>query len=152
MIKKESIKIAFAGILIGIVNGLFGAGGGMIAVPVLEKIGLQKKDCHTNALAVILPISVLSAAVYLINGSVKFSNALIYIPTGLVGALLGTYCLRKITPNLLRKIFNISLTKRGEMWYNTVEAKVGVVFIPQKTRPKYEKRGLLWRLRSLHMI
>ena len=28
------------------------------------------------------------------------------------------------------------------MWYNIVQAKVGVVFIPDELRPKYEKRGL----------
>ena len=39
--KKGKFKILsyIGGILIGAVNGLFGAGGGIIAVPILEKAG-----------------------------------------------------------------------------------------------------------------
>ena len=51
----ENIKKIFAGVCIGIVNGLFGAGGGMIAVPILKYMGFERKDAHKNAIAVILP-------------------------------------------------------------------------------------------------
>ena len=39
---KFKIFSYLSGILIGAVNGLFGAGGGIIAVPILEKTGLNK--------------------------------------------------------------------------------------------------------------
>lgn len=103
--KNNNLLTAAAGLAVGIVNGLLGAGGGMIAVPLLKKLGLSQKQAHANAVAVILPITVLSAVLYLIKGYVRFSDALIFIPVGLLGSLIGTYCLKKISPKWLKRIF-----------------------------------------------
>lgn len=116
IIKKKIKKFIYnlaLGIPIGIVNGLFGAGGGMLAVPFLKKTGLEQKKSHANAIAVILPITLLSAILYLVNGSVKFSQAWIYIPTGLIGAILGTLILKKISPKWLKKIFGAFMIYAG---------------------------------------
>lgn len=102
---KNFIKNGFKGILIGAVNGLFGAGGGMIAVPLLKKGGMEVKESHANAVAVILPITVVSGIIYLWKGYVSFSDALPYIPAGVVGAVLGTLALKKISPLWLKRIF-----------------------------------------------
>lgn len=77
----------------------------MLAVPILKKLGLEQKDAHSNAVAVILPVSLLSATLYIANDYVNLSDAVIYIPTGLLGAVLGTYCLHKISPVWLKRIF-----------------------------------------------
>ncbi len=102
--KKTAISVLW-GVVIGTINGMFGAGGGMIAVPVLKKLGLEQKQAHANAIAVILPITVLSAGLYMFRGTVKLSDAWIYLPTGVIGALLGTFCLKKISPVWLKRIF-----------------------------------------------
>ncbi len=102
---KIKVKNFLFGSLIGIINGLFGAGGGMLAVPFLRKNGLNQKSAHENAVAVILPITVISAVVYCLKGFVKLSDAYIYIPTGLIGAYLGTKIMAKISPKLLKGIF-----------------------------------------------
>ncbi len=104
-LKKGKFISALFGLLIGAVNGLFGAGGGMIAVPVLKKLGLSQKEAHANAIAVILPITIVSAVMYVLKDTVKISDALIYLPTGVIGALLGTVCLKKISPVWLKRIF-----------------------------------------------
>ena len=44
--KKKGVLTAGAGLAIGIINGLLGAGGGMIAVPLLQKLGLDRKQAH----------------------------------------------------------------------------------------------------------
>ena len=103
--KKNNLLTAAAGLAVGIVNGLLGAGGGMIAVPLLKKLGLSQKQAHANAVAVILPITVLSAVLYLIRGYVRLSDCLIFIPGGLLGSLIGTYFLKKISPRWLKRIF-----------------------------------------------
>lgn len=103
--RKNNLLTAAAGLAVGIVNGLLGAGGGMIAVPLLKKLGLNQKQAHANAVAVILPITVLSAVLYLIKGYVLLSDCFIFIPGGLVGSLIGTYCLKKISPRWLKIIF-----------------------------------------------
>ena len=85
----------------------------MIAVPLLKKIGLEQKSAHANAIAVILPISILSAFLYLYKDYVNLSDAIPFIPTGILGALLGTYFLRKISPLWLKRIFGAFMIYAG---------------------------------------
>lgn len=101
----KSLRLALSGLAVGFVNGLLGAGGGMLAVPVLKKLGLSQKEAHSNAVAVILPITALSALLYIWCGYAKLGATLPFIPSGLVGALIGTYLLKKISPKLLKKGF-----------------------------------------------
>ena len=102
---KKTLLPAAAGICIGFINGLLGAGGGIIAVPVLHRMGLERKQAHANAVAVMLPVSIMSAVLYLINGYVTVSDALPYIPGGIAGAVAGTYIMKKISPLWLKRIF-----------------------------------------------
>ena len=112
-IKKDFLYNLTFGLAIGFVNGLLGAGGGMIAVPLLKRAGLEQKSAHANAVAVILPISILSAVFYIIKDYVSISNALIYMPTGVIGALLGTYFLKKISALWLKRIFGFFMVYAG---------------------------------------
>lgn len=102
---KNFVTISLMGMLIGVVNGCFGAGGGMIAVPMLKKVGLDVKESHANAVAVIFPITVISGIMYLMKGYVKLGDAISFIPTGVLGAVLGTLALKKISPLWLKRIF-----------------------------------------------
>lgn len=105
--KDKNNKILTAGgFLIGIINGMLGAGGGMIAVPMLKKFGgMEQRDAQANSVAIILPLTVVSAVLYLFNNNVEFKSALVFIPSGLAGALLGTFLLGKIPNKWLKKIF-----------------------------------------------
>ena len=111
--KNNFLITAVSGLTIGLINGLLGAGGGMIAVPLLKKIGFEQKQAHINAVAVILPISILSAILYLIKDYVNLKDAVIYMPTGVIGALIGTYLLKKISPVWLKRIFGIFMVYAG---------------------------------------
>ena len=102
--KKKLISVIF-GLFIGLINGLLGAGGGMLAVPALKYAGLSQKEAHENAVAVILPLTLLSAVLYVLNGRVAVSDALIYLPGGLVGSLIGTRLMKKISNVWLTRIF-----------------------------------------------
>lgn len=113
VLKKEKILYSLLGVLIGTVNGLLGAGGGMIAVPLLKKIGLNQADAQANAIAVIWPISVVSTMLYLISGKTQISDVLIFLPGGIAGALLGTFLLSKIPAPWLKKIFGAFMIWAG---------------------------------------
>lgn len=102
---KKNLKPTFFGIAVGLVNGVFGAGGGMLAVPLLKKSGLDQKSAHANAVAVILPITVLSAVLYLAKGTVNLKDSFAYIPTGLIGSIIATFLLKKFSNKWLQKIF-----------------------------------------------
>ena len=52
------------GIITGLANGLFGSGGGIIAVPMLKKSGLSTKEAHATSIALTLPLSIVSSIFY----------------------------------------------------------------------------------------
>lgn len=110
---KSGAITALSGVCIGLINGILGAGGGMLAVPMLKKIGFTQKQSHTNAIAIILPITIVSAIVYLLKGLVTFGDAVIYMPTGLLGAVTGTYLLKKISSKWLKNIFALLMIYAG---------------------------------------
>ena len=103
MLKK--IFTALGGFCAGIANGLLGAGGGMIVVPMLKKSGISIVQSHATSVAIILPICVLSAALYLTRGSVTIGQALPYLPWMLAGSVIGAWALPKLNKSLLRRIF-----------------------------------------------
>lgn len=102
---KRNLTSLLYGIGIGLVNGVFGAGGGMIAVPVLKSNGLDQKQAHANAVAVILPISIVSTIMYLAKGNMTLGDSLAFIPTGLIGSVIATFALQKFSNPLLQKMF-----------------------------------------------
>ena len=105
--KKKRWYFIFLGLVAGILNGLFGAGGGVAVVPMLENAGIEPKKAHATSISIILPLSILSGIFYLISGHISFETALPYLPLGIVGALMGGWLLQKISNDLLRRIFGI---------------------------------------------
>lgn len=55
------------GLITGLANGLFGSGGGIIAVPMLKKSGITTKESHATSLALTLPLSIVSCFFYIRN-------------------------------------------------------------------------------------
>jgi uncharacterized membrane protein YfcA len=102
---NKKLKFTVAGFLAGILNGLLGAGGGMVLVPMLENAGIEPAKAHATSIAVIIPLCVLSVAVYLQGKSFAVADALIYIPAGLAGAFIGAKALPKIPAVILRRMF-----------------------------------------------
>lgn len=100
------------GALAGFLNGMLGAGGGMVAVPIL-KTKLSEKQAHATSVAVILPICIVSALSYLQQGTVSLYNALPYLAWGLVGSAIGVVLMKKLSGNMLRKIFALMMLWAG---------------------------------------
>lgn len=99
---------------VGAANGIFGGGGGMIAVPLLERI--EKRGtaaAHATAIACILPASLVSAAVYLLAGLVMW-QALLPVALGvLAGGFLGAKLLPAIPPRALDLVFSLLMLLAG---------------------------------------
>lgn len=112
---KEKGKIFYSvlGVLTGFANGLFGSGGGMIAVPMLEKTNIEQKKAHATSLALTLPFSVVSVIFYAFKGAFEIKDALPLIPFGLIGAVLGSIFLKKIPAKPLKILFAIFLIIAG---------------------------------------
>ena len=110
MKNKEPLYLALSGTLVGAVNGFFGGGGGMIILPIFTMLlSFKQKIAHATAIAVILPISVISAIVYLIgNGFEVFNLETLLVAIGvLLGGIVGALLLKKINNSWLVKIFAV---------------------------------------------
>jgi len=101
---KKQIKTV-TGAICGILNGLFGSGGGVAAVPMLTFMGLEQRKSHATSVAVIFFLSIMSVIAYGIKGSLDYKTAFLYIPWGVLGAVLGALLLKKVPNTLLRRIF-----------------------------------------------
>ena len=109
----SGVKKFLSGILIGIVNVILGAGGGMLTVPLYKKMGMEQKEAQINAVATILPITFISAVIYILKGSVNISDTYIYLLPGLAGSILGTFVIKKTSNNILTVIFALFMIWAG---------------------------------------
>ena len=96
----------FVGIVTGFLNGFFGGGGGMVCVPMLElMLKYNNKKAHATTMLIILPLSIVSATVYLMNNFIYFQDILITIFGVLFGGVLGAFLLKKLPENLIAILF-----------------------------------------------
>lgn len=104
--KSKSYKSIIAGLLTGAVNGLFGGGGGMVAVPLLKgMLGYEDKVAHATAISVIAAVCAASAIVYIING---FAASDVIIPAAVgsvAGGIVGAFALTKCPKTIINYIF-----------------------------------------------
>lgn len=103
---KNKGKLIIMGIFTGFCNGLFGSGGGMIAVPALEKYaGLKPKMAHATAIGVILPITVVSIFKYSAFSSVNLKDLIFVCIGGSIGSVIGAKLLKRFSGKTIKKIF-----------------------------------------------
>lgn len=105
----KKIYYYILGAITGFTNGIFGSGGGLIAVPLLEKTELNCQESHATSIAITLPLSIISSYFYLKSGNLALFDALKFIPAGIVGAIAGGFFLKRIPTKILKKIFGIIL-------------------------------------------
>ncbi|ADL69082.1 permease [Thermoanaerobacterium thermosaccharolyticum] len=102
------IKLLIIGFVTGILNGLFGAGGGTIIVPFMVfLLGIEDHKAHATAISIILPLTVLSSIIYIKNGIFNFPTTLNVTLGSVIGGLLGAFLLNKVPIKYLRKLFGI---------------------------------------------
>lgn len=102
---KQRQRFIFAGLFAGLVNGLFGGGGGMVLLPSLRKGGLPQKQAFATCVAIIFPICLVSASVFLLRTPFDFLTALPYLIGGAVGGSVGGKLFKNVSNVWLRRIF-----------------------------------------------
>ena len=86
MFKKWGIVAA--GIAAGAVNGLFGAGGGMILVPLLVVLtDLKESEIFPASISIILPLCLVSLTATALDTGIPWKEALPYLPGSALGGL-----------------------------------------------------------------
>ncbi len=111
---KNTKKYWVTGALAGAANGLFGSGGGLFLVPLLTGwTGMDQKKAFATSVAVILPLSLVSAAVYFWKGALDPGTAWPYLLGGAAGGLISGRVFRRVPLTLLRRIFGLLILYGG---------------------------------------
>lgn len=101
----------------GFINGLLGAGGGILIVFGLGKLLRGKirdpRSVYASAIAVILPLSILSAIQYFRQGSLEIHTLELLILPAILGGALGGLLLRRLSPAVLSRIFAVVVLISG---------------------------------------
>ena len=106
--------LVLAGVIIGFLNGFFGGGGGMLCVPVLTFIlGLDAKKSHATALSIMLPLSLVSAGIYLLSGEVDFTLTLPVTVGFTLGGAVGAMLLNKLQNKVISLVFSLVMIAAG---------------------------------------
>jgi len=106
--KILNYKIISIGFITGVINGLFGSGGGTIIVPAMVfLLGIEDHKAHATAISIIFPLSLISTVIYFKNGIIDYEAALLVTIGGVVGSFIGAKLLNKIPSNILRKVFGV---------------------------------------------
>ena len=104
----------FVGAFIGFVNGLFGGGGGMLCVPLLERVlKMPTKRAHASTIGIIFPISIFSACVYVFEGSVLSQPLLFVLMGSVIGGLVGAFLLKLLPEKVISIIFSVLMIFMG---------------------------------------
>ncbi len=108
--KHMAWQTHLVGIVTGFANGLFGSGGGTIVVPAMERfLDVEEHRAHATALAVILPLSLLSLGIYLWKTELAWEIALWASAGGVAGGFVGAKLLRRLSGVWLHRIFGVCM-------------------------------------------
>ena len=98
----------------GLINGLFGGGGGMVLLPLLTKWSrLEARAAFATCVAIIFPMCCVSTAVYVYQVRPDLSLVLPYLAGGGAGGLGGGLTFDKVPVRLLKAIFGLFLLYGG---------------------------------------
>lgn len=108
--RKNFIKISLIGLMAGLCNGIFGSGGGTILVPAMViMLGIKENKAHATAIAVIMPLSVISSFFYISSNKVNWNLTYQVAIGSIIGGYIGSRILNKFSDGTLRKIFGFSM-------------------------------------------
>ena len=110
---RNKLYSIIAGITAGTINGLLGAGGGMVLVPLLEAGGeLEEREIFSSSLVIIGPMCIVSLLVSS-GGSLPWSVAWPYLLGALPGGLLAGLISRRIPTTWLHRVLGILILYGG---------------------------------------
>jgi len=105
-LRSQTVKYLVAGTAAGVINGFFGAGGGVVLVPLLLYwLGLPARKAFATSVFIIFPLSLVSAVLYFMGGRIDLRQAMPYLIGGFVGGVLCGNLFKKMPVIWLRRIF-----------------------------------------------
>lgn len=108
------LKLVGVGVVSGIINGFFGAGGGLLLVPMISFIQKDgSKKAHATTLVCVMFMCLASSVIYFLKKQINYKLILVCGIGSLVGSLLGTKLLKKLKNNIIDLVFSGVLILAG---------------------------------------
>lgn len=105
---NTNFLLIILGLSIGLLNGIFGSGGGIIAVLLMTHVlSLENKIAHATSISIILPLCLISSFVFIKNGLYDAGLIMRVALGSVIGGMVGAKLLCKISNILIRRIFGI---------------------------------------------
>ena len=96
--------------LVGVINGIFGGGGGILCIPVFKKLlNMEDKTAHATAVLVMSIISIPTLIIYLSTLSVDLGQILFVTIGSLIGGLFGFLLLKKFDNKTINILYIVVL-------------------------------------------
>lgn len=110
----NSVSLILGGLAAGSVAGLFGAGGGLVLVPILGLWGgMAESRLFPASVAIILPVCVTVLLAGLWRDGLSLSDALPYLPGSAIGGLFAGLWGKKIPVQWLHRLLGIFILWGG---------------------------------------
>lgn len=104
------LRVTLVGVVAGFTSGLFGVGGGIVIVPALVLLAAFPQKLATGtSLTAIVPISIAGVVGYATAGEVDWAAAACIAAGAVLGAILGTRFLVKISTRVLQVLFALAM-------------------------------------------
>lgn len=122
---QKTVLLITGGLAAGFINGLLGAGGGILLVFIMglvipstgthkeQAIAPDKRDIFANALAAMLPVTAVSVLSYAARGDIHLEGAETYIFSAVIGGIGGAWLLDKLRFETVRRMFAIIVIISG---------------------------------------
>ena len=107
------VEVLIAGFGVGVVFGMFGAGGSAFATPILALIGLPGVIAVASPLPAMLPASVVGARQYVKSGNLDRRIAKLTIIGGVPGTVVGALVSRLVSGQVLLVLSGVMLLVVG---------------------------------------
>lgn len=105
------------GFAAGLINGLLGAGGGIVLVLVISRLCRtslpDSRDVYANALLVTLALTLTSTVLYITGGNAPPSDLSGLVLPAAAGGLVGGLLLGRISSDTIKLIFALLLVVSG---------------------------------------
>lgn len=114
MKRNSKLLYGISGACAGFINGFFGAGGGMVLVPLLIRLcKVEDKQAFSSAVSIILPICIVSLIVYTQQGMLPFAESVPYLLGGAAGGVAAGLLFKKISAKILHLILGALIVFGG---------------------------------------
>lgn len=114
MRKTDKFGLMAAGFAAGAVAGLFGAGGGMVLVPLLTLLtSIEEDSIFPTSLSIMLPICVVSVIVTACTTGLAWTDAVPYLIGSTLGGVASGFFGRKIPVIWLHRLLGLLILWGG---------------------------------------